>query len=78
MKRTREATAFILGFNHGKYRCEATPRQSDTLLRALIHTEPTQSEVDAFGQGSVDGAAADRFRLDLILANETPVTVALR
>lgn len=57
--------AFALGFEAGARRGEATPRQSERLLRTLLGRPATSSEVDAFGQGSVDGQAGDRFRLEV-------------
>jgi hypothetical protein len=57
--------AFALGFEAGSRRGEATPRQADRLLRGLLRRAPTADELDAFGQGSIDGARGDRFRLEL-------------
>lgn len=57
--------AFRLGWEAGNRRGEATPRQSERILRAMLRREPSQSEVDAFGQGSIDGELGDTFRLEL-------------
>ena len=56
--------AFALGWEAGRRRGEASPRESERLLRGLLRRAPSQDEEDAFGQGSVDGEAGDRWRLD--------------
>lgn len=60
--------AFRLGYEAGERRGEATPRQSERILRRMLGRAPTRAEVDAFGQGSVDGQLGDTFRLDLMEA----------
>jgi hypothetical protein len=50
------ATAFALGFEIGSRHGEQTARQA-------VERFPSLVEVDAYCQGSVDGAAGDTFRI---------------
>ncbi|HEV8673035.1 MAG TPA: hypothetical protein VGX21_03235 [Methylomirabilota bacterium] len=54
-------SAFVAGWYRGALLGEATPREI-----ATEHPEYSIAEVDAFGQGSVDGAAGDAWRRDRI------------
>ncbi len=59
-----EELAFAIGFLEGASTGEASPRESEDFLRPFVSDrEPTLREIEAFGQGSVDGAARDTFRL---------------
>lgn len=59
-----EELAFAIGFMEGANTGEASPRESEDFLRPFVSDrEPTVGEIDAFAQGSVDGAARDTFRL---------------
>jgi hypothetical protein len=53
--------AFVAGWYRGALLGEATPRET-----ATEHPEYSTAEADAFGQGSVDGAAGDTWRRDHI------------
>lgn len=59
-----EELAFAMGFMEGAKRGESSARESEELLRPFVSDrEPTVGEIEAFGQGTVDGAARDTFRL---------------
>ena len=59
-----EELAFAIGFMEGASTGEASPRESEDFLRPFVSDRaPTVGEIEAFGQGTVDGAARDTFRL---------------
>ena len=60
---TRDQIAFARGFYHGQSDGETSPREA----ALAIPDYQEHSELDAFCQGTVDGAQGDSCRLDLIL-----------
>ena len=59
--------AFRAGYRHGKDERSVSPREAETILRAL-HVPVTGATVDCFCNGSEDGATGDSFRYLLSFA----------
>lgn len=63
-ERTYTTRAFRLGFEYGTILGEASPREAEAWLLRDLKRMPSDSEIEAFCNGSDDGRRGDRFRLN--------------